>query len=969
MSNFIFITGEEIDYPGKSFISASMGKLLENCGLKVSIIKLCPEMNVNIGGLNPLKWGEIFITADGFETHRDIGHYERILNREIPGANYISLGKMFMSFVERQNSGDFNGDPLDMDTHIPREAARLINGIAARENPQVIIIDIGGYSGETGHSLLLKTLWLIKSQNPGETLTVITTRLNRNEGHRKPGFELLRNTSRHLNDEGIRANIVLCCSENPPDYLQTRKIAELCYLDSRYDVFPVSFPENIYQLTGILENQKLDDSILKKLDILTAAKKPGKTHDVWEEPDKLSPSIRIGILGSFPETGDFIPEETYASLLEALRFSCRHYGFEFDFAWIDAKNLNNSPELIQELYRMSGIVVPDIHYDINIEGVITGIRNVRIHKIPFLGLRDGMALAVVDIARTLLKLEDAHSTKFSPKTPEPLFYKIADLPQKPPYYDQASGKAGTYPVTIKEGTGAADIYKESFLMAYSSLKTDFIKERHRCRYVFNENYRKDLEEIGLVFSGNSHTSGIAEIIEIPCEESEKFTESGEIITPIKLASHPFFMGVDFFPEFQAKPSKPHPLFREFIRCCAWRSKPVKSIDIIDSNREPDGISPLAVELGTGLHPLIDPAYGAKLVERFQEIRRHIFKETGLKVPKIDFYINRQLKPNAYVIKIHDIEFGMSEVFLHYYFAICPEDKLRNLKGIKANDPTYGLPGIWISKAQRADAECLGCMIFDSIAIIATKLTEVIRSCTPDLLDLQGVQDILDELAKTKPAVVEEFYKTGVGITRLIRILKNLLRERVSIRHITTILDTIIANCHVTQDVEILTECIRVALSRIICRDYINNEGVINVISIDPYVERLIAGAVKRSEGGSFLALDPNLGQEILARVGDHLINLQEQGLQPIILVAPQIRTAFKKLTERSFPSLVVLSWNEIAPGINVTSVGMVSLGMDYEQWTVENGQWIIKGKYQYHRGGSEARGEEEQDNGQLGIGN
>ncbi|MCE1247193.1 MAG: flagellar biosynthesis protein FlhA [Firmicutes bacterium] len=337
------------------------------------------------------------------------------------------------------------------------------------------------------------------------------------------------------------------------------------------------------------------------------------------------------------------------------------------------------------------------------------------------------------------------------------------------------------------------------------------------------------------------------------------------------------------------------------------------------------VDPISLEVGRGLLSLVDPNQGAKLLERVTSIRRHIAMEMGIVVPGVRFKDNLQLKPNAYVIKIKEIEMATGEVMVNQFLAIGPEDKLRNLRGTKTVDPTYGLPGVWISPEQRGDAERLGCMIFDPVSVIATQLTEVIRSNAADLLGRQEIQALVDNVKKTHPAVIKELIPDAMSLGEVQKILQNLVRERVSIRDLVTIMETIADNVHVTKDVEILTECVRVALSRVICRDYMNNEGIINVISLDPQVEQLIAASIQRSEVGSFLALDPNLGQEVLTRLGESINQLQEQGLQPIILVAPQIRPAFRKLTDRSFPNLVVLSWNEIAPKVNVNSVGMVSL--------------------------------------------
>lgn len=352
----------------------------------------------------------------------------------------------------------------------------------------------------------------------------------------------------------------------------------------------------------------------------------------------------------------------------------------------------------------------------------------------------------------------------------------------------------------------------------------------------------------------------------------------------------------------------------------------------ESTKKPESVvqlmqvDPISLEVGRGLLSLVDPNQGAKLLERVTSIRRHIALELGIVVPGVRFRDNLQLKPNAYVIKIKEIEVATGEVMVNQFLAIGPEDKLKNLRGTKTVDPTYGMPGVWISPEQRGDAERLGCMIFDPVSVIATQLTEVVRSHAADLLGRQEIQALVDTIKKTHPAVVKDLVPEQLSLGEVQKVLQNLVRERVSVRDLVTILETVADNVQMSKDPEVLTECVRVALSRVICKEYMNNEGVINVITLDPQIEQIIAQSIQRTEMGSFLALDPNMGQEVLMSIGQEVGKLQERGLQPIILCAPQIRPALKRLTDRSFPNLVVLSWNEIAPKVNVNSVGMVSLG-------------------------------------------
>ena len=336
------------------------------------------------------------------------------------------------------------------------------------------------------------------------------------------------------------------------------------------------------------------------------------------------------------------------------------------------------------------------------------------------------------------------------------------------------------------------------------------------------------------------------------------------------------------------------------------------------------IDPISLEVGRGLLSLVDPNQGAKLLERVTSIRRHIALEMGIVVPGVRFRDNLQLKPNAYSIKIKDVEVATGEVMVNQFLAIGPEDKLKSLRGTKTLDPTYGMPGVWISPEQRGEAERLGCMIFDPVSVVATQLTEVVRTHAADLLGRQEVNALIETVKKTHPAVVKELIPDQVSVGEVQKILQNLVRERVSIRDLVTILETIADNVHMTKDSEVLTECVRVQLSRSICKEYMNNEGVINVITLDPQIEQMVGQSIQRTDMGSILALDPSIGQAILQALGQEVQKLQDRGLQPIVLCAPQIRPSIKKLTDRSFPNLVVLSWNEIAPRVNVNPVGMVT---------------------------------------------
>jgi flagellar biosynthesis protein FlhA len=327
------------------------------------------------------------------------------------------------------------------------------------------------------------------------------------------------------------------------------------------------------------------------------------------------------------------------------------------------------------------------------------------------------------------------------------------------------------------------------------------------------------------------------------------------------------------------------------------------------------VDALALEVGRGLLSLVDEAQGAKLLERVTAIRRHVAQELGFIVPGVRFRDNLQLKPNGYSIRVREIEVAQGEVMVAQFLAIAPEEKLRSLRGVKTVDPTYGMPAVWINAEQRGEAERLGCMIFDPVSVVATHLTEVVRSHAADLLGGQEAQALLDTVKRTHPAILRELMPDVLPLVDVRKILQNLLRERVSIRDLVIIVETLADHARSTRDCEALTECVRVALARTICREYVNAEGVINALTLDPGLETALAAPF----------LDPSVGHAFLSALGLEVSHLQERGLQPIILCAPALRPTVRKLTDLTFPSLVILSWSEMAPRVRVNPLGMVSV--------------------------------------------
>lgn len=347
------------------------------------------------------------------------------------------------------------------------------------------------------------------------------------------------------------------------------------------------------------------------------------------------------------------------------------------------------------------------------------------------------------------------------------------------------------------------------------------------------------------------------------------------------------------------------------------NKPVSVVRLME-------VDPLRVEVGRGLLPLVDPNKGAKLLERVTAIRRAIALELGIVVPGVRFRDDLMLKHYGYVIRLRENVIAEGESIVDGYLAIGPEEKLHSLKGRRTVDPTYGMPGVWITPDQRDNAERLGCMLFDPVGVIGLQLTEVIRTNAAELQGYQETAALVDTVRKTHPAVVRDLIPDQISIGVLCAILKNLLREKVSIRDLVTILETVNMHLAITADPEVLAEFVRVALRRTITSDLRDREGTVWVMTFDDEYEEMIARSIQRTELGTFLSLAPDSGLEILQSLDRCIAKSCEMGRPPIVLTSPQIRAPLRKLTARSFPGLTILSWNEIPANLNVRSLGCVS---------------------------------------------
>jgi len=336
------------------------------------------------------------------------------------------------------------------------------------------------------------------------------------------------------------------------------------------------------------------------------------------------------------------------------------------------------------------------------------------------------------------------------------------------------------------------------------------------------------------------------------------------------------------------------------------------------------VDPMELEIGYSLIPLVDINQGGDLLDRIVMIRRQCALELGLIVPTIRIRDNIQLKPNYYTIRLKGVEIAAGEVLLDHYLAMNPGSVLEEVEGISTVEPAFGLPALWIHEKNREKAELGGYTVVDPLSVIATHLTEVIKSHAADILGRQDVQTLLDTIKQNYPAVVQDLVPQQLTLSEIHRILTGLLRERISIRDMITILETLADYAPLTKDIEILTEYVRQALSRQISKQFAPT-GTLAALALDPGLERMIGEAVQKTDQGSYVALDPTVAGRIFSNLTEQIQNIGNMGYQPIVLCSPGIRLYFRKLIERMAPHITVLSYGELEPKIEVQTLGMVKI--------------------------------------------
>lgn len=541
-TKYIFVVGGVMSGVGKGIASSSIGKILQSRGLTVTAIKIDPYINVDAGTMNPTEHGEVFVLGDGYETDQDMGNYERFMGLSLDRGNYMTTGSVYKSVIDRERNLEYGGKCVEVVPHIPMEVIGRIKKAGKKASADVVIIEIGGTIGEYQNILFLEAARMMKIDRPDDVLVVLVSYLPVPNKIGEMKTKPTQYASRTLNSAGLQADIIIARSDMPLDEKRKEKLATFCSL--RKDSI-VSAPdvESIYDVPINFEKDKLSDVLLRKLSLHAKKSRLGEWEKLVERAKKAEKPVRIAVVGKYFKTGAFVLSDVYISVLEALKHASFAVGRKPEISWLDSEEYEENPKTLSELKQYDGVLIPGGFGSRGVEGKIKAIEFCRTNQIPYFGLCYGMQLLVIEYARHVAGIKDAHTTEIDPKTKVPVIDIMPEQREKLRHKDYGgSMRLGSYPAVIAPKTVAAQAYG-----------VNQIEERHRHRYEVNPEYVAKLEEAGLVFSATSPNGVLMEIAELP------------------KAKHPFFLATQFHPEFQSSLEKPHPLFSAFLKACANRS--------------------------------------------------------------------------------------------------------------------------------------------------------------------------------------------------------------------------------------------------------------------------------------------------------------------------------------------------------------------------------------------------------------
>ncbi|UOQ50230.1 CTP synthase [Gracilibacillus caseinilyticus] len=526
MTKYIFVTGGVVSSIGKGITAASLGRLLKNRGLKVTIQKFDPYINVDPGTMSPYQHGEVFVTDDGAETDLDLGHYERFIDINLNKYSNITTGKIYSTVIKKERRGDYLGGTVQVIPHITNEIKDKVFQAGKQTNADIVITEIGGTVGDIESLPFIEAIRQIKSNIGKENVMYIHCTL---VPYIKAAGELKTKPTQHsvkeLRSLGIQPDVIVLRTEHKISQEMKEKIALFCDINEKA-VVESGDADTLYHVPLAMQEQKLDQLTCDHFGLDCQTADMTEWEQLVDRVLNLSKKVTIGLVGKYVELPD-----AYISVVEALKHAGFAHDADVDVKWINAEEIAVE-NVAAELADVDGLLVPGGFGDRGIEGKIEAIRYARENKLPFLGICLGMQLATVEFARHVLGLEGANSAEIDPNTPYPI---IDLLPEQKDISDLGGTlRLGLYPCRLKDGTKTKAAYDNE----------DVVYERHRHRFEFNNQYRDQMEERGFIFSGTS--------------PDEKLVET------IELNDHPWFVASQFHPEFKSRPTRPQQLFHGFI---------------------------------------------------------------------------------------------------------------------------------------------------------------------------------------------------------------------------------------------------------------------------------------------------------------------------------------------------------------------------------------------------------------------
>ena len=519
---------------GKGIATASIGKILKSKGFKVTAIKIDPYINVDAGTMNPIEHGEVFVTEDGIECDQDVGNYERFLDENIYTDNYMTTGRVYLSVITKERNLEYGGECVSVVPGIPNEVIATIKRAQKKAKADFTLIEIGGTVGEYQNLLFLEAARMMKFAHPKDVLFILVSYLpvpgNTGEMKTKPTQQATKN----LNESGIQPDFILARSETGIDESRKNKLAIYCNIHER-DVISAPDVKSVYEVPVNFEKEDLGNKILKKFGIKARLSDLKEWSNLIKIIKNSPRTLEIGIVGKYFESGKFTLMDSYISVIEAVKHACFSQHRKPKITWISAEDFERNKKSLNNLKKFDGIIVPGGFGYRGVEGKIKVIEYCRKNKIPFLGLCLGMQLAVIEFSRNICNLKDATSAEFNKSAKN----KVIDVMEE----QKSLLKEKKYGGTMRLGSYDCNLKPKT--IARKAYGADNITERHRHRYELNNQYRKTLEDKGMIMSGINKQKNLVEIIEIK--------------------NHPFFVATQFHPEFKSRPLKPHPLFKEFIK--------------------------------------------------------------------------------------------------------------------------------------------------------------------------------------------------------------------------------------------------------------------------------------------------------------------------------------------------------------------------------------------------------------------